>query len=108
MGNIDNINLKKAVKIHKWVLKNVEYVSDIENYGEKEGWATSNEALERMRDDCDGQVVVIWKKLDNGYLSYQVKKASELFPFLKKGVVIEPLFGFNLFSQWKYEAKTFK
>ena len=41
--------------------------------------------------------------LDNGYISRQIIKASEIFPVKIKGTELKPVCGFNLFDIWTYK-----
>ena len=41
--------------------------------------------------------------LDNGYLSYIEIKASRLFPIKKDNLLLNPLYGFNYTSEWRYK-----
>lgn len=54
---------KAAVRVMNWVKENIEYVSDLKNYGTREHWATTKEILNRRRDDCDGQAMAMWRLL---------------------------------------------
>ena len=40
--------------------------------------------------------------LDNGYMSDRMVKASKLFPFKRNGVEMEPKYGFNHLTWWRY------
>jgi len=62
------VDMVLAKKLHKEMLRDIKYISDKENYGKKEYWASSKEVIERMQDDCDGQAVYMWRKLrDAGF-----------------------------------------
>lgn len=43
----------KALKLLRWVEKNIKYVSDIKNYGQDEYWALPVITLARMSGDCE-------------------------------------------------------
>ena len=60
---IHDPKLKEARKIHHWVLKNIKYVSDEDNYETRDYWANTKEILERGSGDCEDQAFVIYKKL---------------------------------------------
>lgn len=49
----------KAYKILMWVQDNIEYKSDIENYGRTEWWTTPMETLDRMSGDCEDGAFLI-------------------------------------------------
>lgn len=62
------VDMEMAKNLHKRMLKEIKYISDKENYGKSEFWATSKEVAERMQDDCDGQAVYMWRLLrDAGF-----------------------------------------
>lgn len=62
------VDLNKAKEIHRWILKNIVYVSDEENYGKLEYWPTSDEVLKSKKEDCDGIAIACWRKLrDAGF-----------------------------------------
>jgi len=46
-------NDTKMFKIEQWVIKNIEYISDWENYGMDEYWAYPTQTLDRMSGDCE-------------------------------------------------------
>lgn len=43
--------------------------------------------------------------LDNGYLTKEIKKAREVFPVKRNGVILNPRFGFNLEKSWRYRGR---
>ena len=44
---------RRIVEIQNWVLENIEYKSDKQNYGAVEYWATVDETLKYREGDCD-------------------------------------------------------
>lgn len=51
--------------ILKKLQRKMKFVTDIENYGVEDYWATAEEVLNTYRDDCDGFAVAIWSYLGN-------------------------------------------
>lgn len=49
----------KMFKIEQWVQENIEYKTDIENYGQVERWAYPIETLKRKSGDCEDQAFLI-------------------------------------------------
>lgn len=46
-------NDTKMYKLEQWVINNIDYVSDWENYGQDEYWAYPTQTLDRMSGDCE-------------------------------------------------------
>lgn len=58
---------EKVYKIEQWVIKNIQYVSDIKNYKQDEYWAYPTETLAKMSGDCeDGNFLIISLALNAG------------------------------------------
>ena len=55
-----NSNDLKMDKIEKWVIKNINYKSDIKQFNMMERWTLPTETLQRRRGDCeDGSILLI-------------------------------------------------
>lgn len=67
---------RRIIEILKFVYKKVDYITDKENYGKIEYWASAIETLNREKDDCDGinALIYILARLSGmpGYLIYSV------------------------------------
>jgi len=50
---------EKMYAIEQWVQQNIEYVSDIVNYGQLEYWAYPTETLNKMSGDCEDGAFLI-------------------------------------------------
>jgi predicted transglutaminase-like cysteine proteinase len=50
---------EKVYKIEQWVTENIEYVSDIKNYGTDEFWAYPTITLNKGKGDCDDGAFLI-------------------------------------------------
>jgi len=50
---------EKMYKIEQWVQQNIEYKTDIENYGALECWAYPIETLNRRSGDCEDQAFLV-------------------------------------------------
>ncbi|MFH0808194.1 MAG: transglutaminase-like domain-containing protein [archaeon] len=51
---------EKFSAIEKWVQKNLEYVSDMDNWGVGEYWAKPSETIAKgMKEDCDGGAILM-------------------------------------------------
>ncbi len=57
--NPTDSNDDKMTKIVTWVIENIEYVSDIENYGQTEKWAMPVETVGRKSGDCEDMAFLI-------------------------------------------------
>jgi hypothetical protein len=56
-SSLPNFNsLEDAVK---WINTNIDYESDLSNYGYTEYWANPKEVLERRRGDCDDMAILL-------------------------------------------------
>jgi len=56
-------DIAEAAEAHNWMRDNIIYLSDQENYGLVDYWATSTEVIARGKDDCDGQAIACWRKM---------------------------------------------
>ena len=51
---------KQVVQVLIWVKRNLKYTSDKKAWGMNEKWATANQIVETLRDDCDGGAVLTY------------------------------------------------
>lgn len=58
-------NDEKAYKILRWVQENLEYKSDLRNYGKLEHWTTPTQTLKRMSGDCEDGAFLIHSMMLN-------------------------------------------
>jgi len=126
------IDMKKAVKIHEWILDNITYVTDEKQYGMQDYWETSTEVLEKKRADCEGIAAAHWRLLRDagfpdsaiGIILVQdhafacIYEEENDFWVLDNGNISSsivraseifphprvgnPIAGFNLFENWSY------
>lgn len=61
----------KAHKILLWVQDNIEYKSDIKNYGVSEWWTTPTETLDRMSGDCEDGAFLIHSLMLNAEIPWE-------------------------------------
>ena len=57
--NYSDSGAEKMYKIEQWVQRNIEYKTDIENYGALERWAYPIETLSRKSGDCEDQAFLV-------------------------------------------------
>jgi len=121
-----------AKRINDWVNKNIEYVTDEENWGEGDYWPTSAEVKDTRKEDCDGQSILKWRMLINdgiphdkialivitGHMFTAVYEDENDFWILDNGSLTysiqkasdvlpytdkELKYGFNLYEEWSYK-----
>jgi hypothetical protein len=69
-GNDDEI----VLKAQDWVVDNVTYTSDADQYGLKEYWGVSYETLERKKGDCDDGAILMYDILRaNGIPAWKLR-----------------------------------
>jgi len=61
----------KAYKILSWVQDNIEYRSDLKNYGKSEHWAKPTETLNMMSGDCEDGAFLIHSLMLNAGISWE-------------------------------------
>lgn len=77
---------EKVNKIIEWVQKNIEYTSDISNYGKSEYWALPAQTLQKKSGDCE----------DGAFLIHSMLLAAGVNPDRIRtygGLVIDPAGG---------------
>lgn len=57
--NYSDSNDTKMFKVEQWVQEHIQYVTDIQNYGQMERWAYPVETLNRKSGDCEDQAFLI-------------------------------------------------
>ncbi len=55
--------LQDIREINWWVNRNIEYVTDQENWDMIDYWPDSDETLQRGQEDCDGQAILKWRMM---------------------------------------------
>lgn len=79
-----------ARSILRKVQRKMDFVSDKENYGVNDYWATADEVLNVLRDDCDGFAVAVW-----AYLRYNA--------FVEADIGMVYVYG-HMFACWHEEG----
>lgn len=64
-------NDEKAYKIMRWVQDNIEYKTDLKNYGQIEWWTTPMETLHKMSGDCEDGAFLIHSMMLNAGIPWE-------------------------------------
>jgi predicted transglutaminase-like cysteine proteinase len=64
-------NDEKAFKIMRWVQDNIQYVSDIENYGQPEYWAGPSLTVQKKSGDCEDGAFLMQSLMLNGGIPWE-------------------------------------